>query len=37
MDASCFNEHQLSRLLIVNPYTGLDEETAERAIALLNR
>lgn len=37
MDASCFNEHQLSRLLIVNPYTGLDEETAERAIVLLNR
>ena len=31
-----FNEHQLPRLLIVNPFNGLDEETAKRAIELLN-
>lgn len=37
LDGSNFNEHQLSRLLVVNPFTGLDEEIAERAIAILNR
>ena len=37
LDGCRFNEHQLSRLLVVNPFTGLDEEIAERAIAILNR
>ena len=31
-----FNEHQIPRLLIVNPYNGLDEITAEKAIGILN-
>lgn len=31
-----FNSHQIPRLLVVNPFWGLDEETAERAIELLN-
>ena len=31
-----FNEHQIPRLLVVNPFFGLDEETAERAIHILN-
>lgn len=34
-DESNFNEHQLSRLIVVNPYHGLDKEAAERAIELL--
>ena len=34
---SNFNEHQLLRLLVVNPFNGLDENIAERAIALLNQ
>ena len=37
LDGSNFNEHQLSRLLVVNPYNGLDDVTMERAIALLNQ
>lgn len=37
LDGSNFNEHQLSRLLVVNPYNGLDDVTVERAIALLNQ
>ena len=37
LDGSNFNEHQLSRLLVVNPFNGLDEEIAERAIAILNQ
>ena len=37
LDASNFNEHQIPRLLVVNPFHGLDEITAERAIALLNK
>ena len=36
LEANNFNEHQISRLLIVNPFFGLDEETAERAIQILN-
>ena len=36
LDAHSFNEHQLSRLLVVNPFNGLDEETTERAVKLLN-
>ena len=36
LEANNFNEHQISRLLIVNPFFGLDEETAERAIHILN-
>lgn len=31
-----FNEHQIPRLLTVNPFNGLDKDTAERAIKLLN-
>ena len=34
--AKYFKEHQLPRLLIVDPIGGLDEDTAERAIELLN-
>ena len=36
LEANNFNEHQIPRLLIVNPFFGLDEETAERAIQILN-
>lgn len=36
LDASNFNEHQIPKLLVVNPFNGLDENTAERAIKLLN-
>lgn len=35
IDESNFNEHQLSRLIVVNPYHGLDKEAAEKAIELL--
>ena len=35
IDESNFNEHQLPRLIIVNPYHGLDKEAAEKAIELL--
>ena len=34
IDESNFNEHQLSRLIVVNPYHGLDKEVAGRAIEL---
>ena len=37
MDASAFNEYQVSRLLVVSPYTGQDEDTANRAVNLLGR
>ena len=37
LDRSNFNEYQLSRLLVVNPFNGIDEETAQRAIAILNQ
>ena len=36
LDESNFNEHQLQRLLVVNPFNGIDEEIAERAIEILN-
>lgn len=36
LEANNFNEHQIPRLVIVNPFFGLDEETAERAIQILN-
>ena len=36
LDAYNFNEHQIPRLLVVNPFNGLDEEIANRAIKLLN-
>jgi hypothetical protein len=36
LDACNFNEHQIPRLLIVNPLFGLDEYIAERAIRKLN-
>jgi len=37
LDGSDFNGHQLSRLLVVNPFNGLDEEIAKRAIAILDQ
>ena len=36
LTANNFNSHQIPRLLIVNPFYGIDEEIAERAITLLN-
>ena len=36
LSADNFNEHQIPRLLLVNPFYGLDEDTAERAITILN-
>ena len=35
INESNFNEHQLPRLIVVNPYHGLDKEAAEKAIELL--
>ena len=35
IDESNFNEHQLPRLIVVNPYHGLDMMAAEKAIELL--
>ena len=35
IDESNFNKQQLPRLIVVNPYRGLDEEAAGRAIELL--
>lgn len=35
LDASNFNEHQLTHLITINPYTGIEESDAERAIRLL--
>ncbi len=35
IDESNFNEHQLPRLIVVNPYHGLDMKAAEKAIELL--
>lgn len=35
LDAQNFNEHQIPRLLVVNPFYGLDEETAKRAVEIL--
>ena len=36
LEANNFNEHQIPKLLIVNPFIGLDEYTVERAIRILN-
>jgi hypothetical protein len=36
LEANNFNEHQIPRLLVVNPFFGIDEDIAERAIAMLN-
>ena len=36
LSSNNFNEHQLPRFLKVNPFWGLDEATAKRAIELLN-
>ena len=35
MDGSNFNSHQLPRLIVVNPFNGLDHDSAERAVMLL--
>ena len=34
MDETQFNEHQYDRLFVVNPYDGLNEQTAEEVIQL---
>ena len=34
MDETQFNEHQNDRLFVVNPYDGLNEQTAEKVIQL---
>lgn len=34
MDETQFNEHQYDRLFVVNPYDGLNEQTAEKVIQL---
>lgn len=36
IDESNFNEHQLARLVVVDPVQGLNEEAAERVIKLLD-
>lgn len=36
LDGNNFNEHQLSRLLVVSPYNGIDSIAAQRAITILN-
>ena len=36
LGADNFNSHQIPRLLIVNPFYGIDEDIAHRAILLLN-
>lgn len=36
MWADNFNEHQISHLLVVNPYFGIEESDVERAIIMLN-
>jgi hypothetical protein len=36
LDEQNFNEHQIPRLLVVNPFFGLDVDTSERAVILLN-
>ena len=37
LDGSNFTVEQLSHLLVVNPYNGLDDLITERAIAILNQ
>lgn len=36
IDGGNFNEHQLERLVVVNPVKGLDEVAAEKAIRILS-
>ncbi len=36
LDSSNFNPHQLEHLFIVNPYCGLDEDTARRIVQHLS-
>ena len=36
MLADNFNEHQVSHLIVTNPYYGIEDDTAERAIMILN-
>ncbi len=36
LDTENFNHHQLERLIVVNPFTGLDEDVVDKAIAILN-
>lgn len=36
LGAENFNRHQLPRLLIIDPFYGINEDIVERAIALLN-
>ena len=35
LDARNFNEHQLPRLLVINPFNGLDREIREKAVQIL--
>ena len=37
LDGGNFTDCQIPHLLVVNPYNGLDDLIAERAIALLNQ
>ena len=37
LDGSNFSDRQIPHLLVVNPYNGLDDLIAERAVALLNQ
>ncbi len=37
LGAENFNENQLDKLVLVNPYTGLDQEATQKAIAILKR
>lgn len=36
MSVDNFNKHQLDHLIVVNPYYGINQETVERAIDILN-
>ena len=36
MSSGNFSIHQLEHLIVVNPYYGIDQETVERAIDILN-
>ena len=37
LDDSNFNKHHLSRLLVVDPFYGLDENTSAKAVAILDQ
>ena len=36
LDATNFNEKHIPKLVVVNPYNGLDQDAAKRAIDILN-